>query len=87
MSGQVIGAREVRVSTEKVDITHLSVQVISGVLLSLIPDQDLESCYVAQVDITEKLISKYQVIDIRNLAVDHFFLFCKLFKDSQKKKS
>jgi len=61
MSGNVIGSREIRVSSDKVDVTGLSVQVISGLTLNILPDVDLESCYHAHVDISEMLHSKYQV--------------------------
>ena len=61
MSGQVIGSRDIRVVAEKIEMTNLSIQVISGLSLNIYPDQDLESCYVAEVDISEKLVSKYQV--------------------------
>ncbi len=61
MSGHVVGSREIRIVSEKIEITSLSVQVISGLSLNIYPDPDLESCYVAEVDISEKLISKYQV--------------------------
>ena len=61
MSGNVIGSREIRVSSDKVAITSLQVQVISGLTLNVVADTQLESCYHAQVDITEMLYSKYQV--------------------------
>ena len=61
MSGNVIGSREIHVTSDKVDVTGLSVQVISGLTLNILPDVDLESCYHAHVDISEMLHSKYQV--------------------------
>ena len=64
MSGNVIGSREIRVTSDKVDVTGLTVQVISGLTLNILPDVDLESCYHAHVDISEMLHSKYQAISI-----------------------
>lgn len=60
MSGHVIGTREIRVTADRVDVAGLSVRLIAGLSLSLAPDPDLESCYVAQVDASDRLHSKYQ---------------------------
>lgn len=60
MSGHVIGTREMRVAADKVDVSGLSVRLIAGLSLNLTPDPDLESCYVAQVDASDRLHSKYQ---------------------------
>lgn len=66
MSGHVIAAREVRVAAEKVEVTGLSIRPIAGLTLSLTPDADLDSCFIAQVDAQERLLSKYQeaILDI-----------------------
>ena len=60
MSGHVIAAREIRVLADKVDVSSLSVRLIAGLSLSLTPDPDLDSCYVAQVDASDRLHSRYQ---------------------------
>lgn len=60
MSGHVIAAREVRVLSDKVDVSSLSVRLIAGLSLSLTPDPDLDSCFVAQVDANDRLHSRYQ---------------------------
>lgn len=66
MSGHVIAARELRVAADKVDVSGLSIRPIAGLALTLKPDPDLDSCYVAQVDAQDRLQSKYQeaILDI-----------------------
>ena len=66
MSGQVIAAREVRVTGDRVDATELSVRLITGLSLSVTPDPDLDSCLVAQVDAQQRLHAKYQeaILDV-----------------------
>ena len=61
MTGRVLGAQEVRVVNEKVSISSMRVQVISGVQLSLFPDSDSDKEFVAETVITSKLSAKYQV--------------------------
>ena len=60
MSGQVIAARELRVTGDRVDATELSVLLITGLSMNVIPDPDLDSCLVAQVDAQQRLHAKYQ---------------------------
>ena len=60
MSGHVIAAREIRVLADKVDVAGLSVRLIAGLSLSLSPDPDLDSCFVAQVEASDRLHSRYQ---------------------------
>lgn len=60
MSGHVIATREVRVLADKVDVSSLSVRLIAGLSLSLSPDPDLDSCFIAQVDASDRLHSRYQ---------------------------
>lgn len=62
VTGRVLGAQEIRVVNEKVSITSMKVQVISGVQLSLYPDSDSDNEFVAETIITSKLSAKYQVI-------------------------
>lgn len=66
MSGHVIAARELRVTIDKVDVTGITVRPIAGLSLTLTPDPDLDSCFIAQVDAQERLQSKYQeaILDI-----------------------
>lgn len=60
MSGHVIAAREIRVLTDKVDVSALSVRLIAGLSLTLSPDPDLDSCFLAQVEANDRLHSRYQ---------------------------
>lgn len=60
MSGHVIAAREIRVLADKVDVSALSVRLIAGLSLTLSPDPDLDSCFVAQVEANDRLHSRYQ---------------------------
>jgi len=61
VTGRVLGAKEIRVLNEKVSITSMKVQVISGVQLSLFPDTDSDNEFIAETTITSKLSAKYQV--------------------------
>mgnify|MGYP003449474905 FL=1 len=58
--GRVIGTKEVRVGSEKVSITKLVVRVISGLQLSITPDNYVENGYVAETSVTRKLTAQYQ---------------------------
>lgn len=60
MSGHVIAAREIRVLADKVDVSALSIRLIAGLSLTLSPDPDLDSCFVAQVEANDRLHSRYQ---------------------------
>lgn len=61
MTGRVIGAKEVRVGSDKVGLTRLSVQVVSGLQLNISPDSSIENGYVAETSVTRKLTAQYQV--------------------------
>lgn len=61
MTGRVIGAKEVRVGNDKVGLTRLSVQVVSGLQLNISPDNSIENGYVAETSVTRKLTAQYQV--------------------------
>ncbi|KRT83248.1 hypothetical protein AMK59_4705, partial [Oryctes borbonicus] len=60
MTGRVIGAKEVRVGNDKVGLTRLSVQVVSGLQLNISPDSSIENGYVAETSVTRKLTAQYQ---------------------------
>lgn len=64
ITGRVIGAKEVRVGNDKVWITKLVVQVVSGLQLNISPDTSTENGYVAETSVTRKLTAQYQVIPI-----------------------
>ncbi|KAJ9590650.1 hypothetical protein L9F63_016321, partial [Diploptera punctata] len=60
ITGRVIGAKEVRVGNDKVSITRLQVRVVSGLQLSIVPDNAVENGYVAETSVTRKLTAQYQ---------------------------
>lgn len=53
-----------RVGNDKVGITKLSVQVVSGLQLNISPDSSIENGYVAETSVTRKLTAQYQVIPV-----------------------
>lgn len=61
ITGRVIGAKEVRVGNDKVGLTKLLVQVVSGLQLNISPDTATENGYVAETSVTRKLTAQYQV--------------------------
>ncbi len=61
MTGRVLGTKEIRVLNERVSISGMKVQIISGVQLSLFPDTDSDSQFLAETTMTSKLSAKYQV--------------------------
>ncbi|XP_069940506.1 transmembrane protein 132E [Cherax quadricarinatus] len=60
ITGRVIGAREVRVGSDKVWVSRLRAAVISGLTLSLQPDAHLPDGYSAITTVTPTLTAKYQ---------------------------
>lgn len=64
-TGRVIGAKEIRVTTDKVWISRLHATIISGLTLSLQPDLQTTDGYAAITTITPTLTAKYQVCAIR----------------------
>lgn len=61
ITGRVIGAKEVRVSNDKVTISKLAVRVVSGLQLNISPDSSIENGYVAETSVTRRLTAQYQV--------------------------
>ena len=61
ITGRVIGAKEIRVGNDKVGLTKLSVQVVAGLQLNILPDSSIENGYMAETSVTRKLTAKYQV--------------------------
>lgn len=88
LSGRVIGAKEIRVGSDKVSLEKLIVRVVSGLQLSITPDTAVENGYVAETSVTRKLTAQYQegLLDIdlefsdgartplRDISVDDYFL-------------
>nr|XP_040221411.2 transmembrane protein 132E [Anopheles coluzzii]XP_049461170.1 transmembrane protein 132E [Anopheles coluzzii]XP_049461171.1 transmembrane protein 132E [Anopheles coluzzii]XP_049461172.1 transmembrane protein 132E [Anopheles coluzzii]XP_049461173.1 transmembrane protein 132E [Anopheles coluzzii]XP_049461174.1 transmembrane protein 132E [Anopheles coluzzii] len=88
INGRVIGAREVRVGSDKVTITRLMVKVVSGLQLSISGDGSIDNGYIAETTVTRKLTAQYQegLLDIelefsdgsrtplRDISVDDYFL-------------
>lgn len=66
ITGRVIGAKEVRVVNDKVSITRLQVKVVSGLQLSIVPDNAVENGYIAETSVTRKLTAQYQVWQVQN---------------------
>lgn len=66
ITGRVIGAKEVRVVNDKVSITRLQVRVVSGLQLSIVPDNAVENGYIAETSVTRKLTAQYQVQQFQN---------------------
>ncbi|KAJ8975395.1 hypothetical protein NQ317_008610 [Molorchus minor] len=60
ITSRVYGSKEIRVGNDKVGLTRLSVQVVSGLQLNISPDGTLENVYVAETGITRKLTAQYQ---------------------------
>lgn len=88
ITGRVIGAKEIRVGSDKVSISKLIVRVVSGLQLNITPDSSVENGYVAETSVTRKLTAQYQegLLDIdiefsdgartplRDISVDDYFL-------------
>uniref|UniRef100_A0A182YEM9 Transmembrane protein 132E n=1 Tax=Anopheles stephensi TaxID=30069 RepID=A0A182YEM9_ANOST len=88
INGRVIGAREVRVGSDKVTITRLMVKVVSGLQLSISGDGSIDNGYIAETTVTRRLTAQYQegLLDIelefsdgsrtplRDISVDDYFL-------------
>lgn len=60
ITNRVIGAKEVRVGNDKVGLSRLSVQVVSGLQLNISPDGAIENGYIAETSVTRKLTAQYQ---------------------------
>lgn len=64
VTGRVLGAKEVRVGSDRVTLTGLSVRVVSGLQLSITPEgggAPSNSGYVATTSVTRRLTAQYQV--------------------------
>lgn len=74
--------------SDKVSITRLLVRVVSGLQLSISPDNAVENGYIAETSVTRRLTAQYQegLLDIdlefsdgvrtplRDISVDDYFL-------------
>jgi len=60
ITGRVIGAKEIRVGSDKVSITRLIVRVVSGLQLTITPDSAIENGYIAETSVTRRLTAQYQ---------------------------
>lgn len=88
ITGRVIGAKEIRVGSDKVSLSRLIVRVVSGLQLNITPDSSVENGYVAETSVTRRLTAQYQegLLDIdlefsdgartplREISVDDYFL-------------
>lgn len=66
MTGRVLGAKEVRVGSDRVSLTGLSVRVVSGLQLAITPDgvsgvPATNNGYIATTSVTRRLTAQYQV--------------------------
>lgn len=62
ITGRVIGAKEVRVGSDKVSVSKLKVNIVSGLQLNISPDSAIDNGYIAETSVTRKLTAQYQVI-------------------------
>ncbi|XP_054271015.1 transmembrane protein 132E [Macrosteles quadrilineatus] len=60
ITGRVIGAKEVRVGSDKVSVTKLRVNIVSGLQLNISPDSAIDNGYIAETSVTRKLTAQYQ---------------------------
>lgn len=60
ISGRVIGAKELRVGSDKVSLTKLKVSIVSGLQLNIVPDTGIDNGYIAETSVTRKLTAQYQ---------------------------
>ncbi|XP_039292029.1 transmembrane protein 132E-like [Nilaparvata lugens] len=60
ISGRVIGAKELRVGSDKVSMSRLRVDVVSGLQLNIVPDSGIDNGYIAETSVTRKLTAQYQ---------------------------
>lgn len=60
ITGRVIGAKEIRVGSDKVSLNRLIVRVVSGLQLQITPDSGIENGYVAETSVTRRLTAQYQ---------------------------
>lgn len=60
ITGRVIGTKEIRVGSDKVSLVKLSVRVVSGLQLTITPDNTIENGYIAETAVTHKLTAQYQ---------------------------
>uniref|UniRef100_A0A6B2E6C3 Putative conserved secreted protein n=1 Tax=Phlebotomus kandelakii TaxID=1109342 RepID=A0A6B2E6C3_9DIPT len=88
ITGRVIGAKEVRVGSDKVTLSRLIVRVVSGLQLTIAPDSTIDNGYIAETSVTRRLTAQYQegLLDIdlefsdgartplRDVSVDDYFL-------------
>lgn len=51
---------------DKVSINKLQVRVVSGLQLSIVPDNAVENGYIAETSVTRKLTAQYQVWQAQN---------------------
>ncbi|CAH0554668.1 unnamed protein product [Brassicogethes aeneus] len=60
ITSRVYGAKEIRVGNDKVGLSRLLVQVVSGLQLNISPDSSVENGYIAETSVTRKLTAQYQ---------------------------
>lgn len=60
ITGRVIGTKEIRVGSDKVSLSRLIVRVISGLQLTITPENAIENGYLAETSVTHKLTAQYQ---------------------------
>lgn len=72
ISGRVIGAKELRIGSDKVSLTRLKVDVVSGLQLNIVPDSAIDNGYIAETSVTRKLTAQYQVNFVFNFLSSYF---------------
>lgn len=67
ITGQLMGSKEIRVTSEKEFITNLDIKVVAGLELQVKPFSTLGSVWMAKTTLLDKLTTQYQegLLDIR----------------------
>lgn len=60
LSGHVLVSKEIRVVGDKVSVSRLAVNVVSGLQLNVRPDAAVDNNYIAETSVTRRLTAKYQ---------------------------
>ena len=67
ITGQLMGSKEIRVTSDKETITHLDVKVVAGLELQIKPYTPLTNVWMAKTTLLDRLTTQYQegLLDIK----------------------
>jgi transmembrane protein 132 len=67
ITGRLMGAKEIRVASDKETLTHLDVKVVAGLELQVKPDESLPNVWMAKTTLLDRLTTQYQegLLDIK----------------------